>query len=71
VDLAASGVAMDPMDFCRRAVTEHGVAAIPLAPFYAKPEAAPAIIRLCFAKTDATIDAGVACLSRARDRLSE
>lgn len=71
VDLAASGVALDPMDFCRRAVTEFGVAAIPLAPFYAEPEAAPPIIRLCFAKADATIDAGVACLSRARDRLSE
>ena len=66
IDLAASGVSLDPMDFCRRAVTAFGVAAIPLAPFYADPGAAPPIIRLCFAKADATIDAGVERLAEAR-----
>jgi N-succinyldiaminopimelate aminotransferase len=70
VDLAASGVARDPMDFCRRAVTDFGVAAIPLAPFYADPADAPPVIRLCFAKQDATIDAGLACLARAREAMA-
>jgi aspartate/methionine/tyrosine aminotransferase len=66
VDLAASGVTEDDMRFCLRAVTEAGVAAIPVSTFY---EAAPVthIIRLCFAKRDPTLDQGVARLARARE----
>ncbi len=65
VDLAASGIAMADVDFCRALVEHHGVAAIPLSAFYAgdKPDA---LIRLCFAKRDATLDEAAARLLSAR-----
>jgi aspartate/methionine/tyrosine aminotransferase len=65
VDLAASGMNEADEAFCRRAVTEHGVAAIPVSAFYAE---APVrgVVRLCFAKADETLDEGVARLARAR-----
>ena len=65
VDLAASGVALADRDFCERAVVEAGVAAIPNSALYAE-DAATSTIRLCFAKTDAVIDAGVERLAEAR-----
>jgi aspartate/methionine/tyrosine aminotransferase len=66
VDLPASGIAEGDRDFCLRAVTEAGVAAIPVSAFY---EAAPVttIARLCFSKADATLDEGVRRLARARE----
>jgi aspartate/methionine/tyrosine aminotransferase len=65
VDLRASGIEVDDDTFCRRAVTEEKVAAIPLSAFYAEnPDRH--LVRLCFAKTDATLDAGIERLSRAR-----
>jgi N-succinyldiaminopimelate aminotransferase len=65
VDLAASGIAMDDHEFCRRAVAEAGVAAIPLSAFYAENPVTN-VIRLCYAKKAETIDAGIAALERAR-----
>ena len=63
VDLAASGIAADDLDFCQRSVREVGLAAIPLSPFYdSTPD--KSVIRLCFAKQPATIAAG---LDRLRD----
>ena len=66
VDLAASGVAEDDRPFCLRAVREAGVAAIPISAFY---EEAPvtSLVRLCFAKQDATLDEGARRLAKARD----
>jgi len=66
VDLADSGVAMADRAFCLQAVREAGVAAIPVSAFY---EAAPVstIVRLCFSKGDATLDAGIERLARARE----
>jgi aspartate/methionine/tyrosine aminotransferase len=66
VDLPASGIAEADRDFCLRAVKEAGVAAIPVSAFY---EATPVttIARLCFSKTDATLDEGVKRLARARE----
>ena len=66
VDLAASGIVLDDEAFAALALDQAGVAVIPLSPF---AEVAPPrhLIRLCFAKQDATIDAGVAALSRARE----
>ena len=43
--------------FCRWLVAEHGVAAIPLSPFYAEPPAGQRLVRLCFAKNEATLAA--------------
>jgi aspartate/methionine/tyrosine aminotransferase len=66
VDLAASGVDEDDASFCFRSVKEAGVAGIPVSAFY---ETGPVthVLRLCFAKRDATLDAGVEGLARARD----
>ncbi len=65
VDLAASGIAIDDAAFCDRAVREAGVAAIPLSAFYPR-DPVTSVIRLCFAKQQATLDAGVAGLAKAR-----
>lgn len=65
VDLAASGIAVDDEAFARRAVEEAGVAVVPLSPF-AFENAPRHLVRLCFAKRDETIDAGVAAMARAR-----
>ncbi|WP_114228028.1 MULTISPECIES: aminotransferase [Sphingomonas] len=66
VDLAASGIALDDQAFATLAVERAGVAVIPLSPFY---EEAPAtnLVRLCFAKRDETIAAGLAAMAKARD----
>jgi aspartate/methionine/tyrosine aminotransferase len=54
----------DDVGFCRRLVTEIGVAAIPVSAFYADQNAAPALARFCFAKRDETIVSAAARLSR-------
>ena len=65
VDLAGSGIQAQDADFCRRAIVEAGVAAIPLSAFYAE-DPVRSVIRLCFAKADATLDEAAARLARAR-----
>ncbi|WP_395612883.1 aminotransferase [Allosphingosinicella sp.] len=65
VDLAASGIAVDDMTFCTRAVAECGVAAIPVSAFYAEAPVTN-VVRLCFAKQPETIEKGVAGLAKAR-----
>jgi aspartate/methionine/tyrosine aminotransferase len=65
LDLAASGLNVDDESFCRRAVVEAGVAAIPVSAFY-ETDAVRSVVRLCFAKKDETIDAGIERLARAR-----
>jgi aspartate/methionine/tyrosine aminotransferase len=66
VDLAASGIALDDETFAKWAVEEAGVAVVPLSPF-AEVDAPRHLIRLCFAKRDETIDAGVGALERAME----
>lgn len=48
----------DDVAFCRRLVTEHGVAAIPVSAFYAQG-AVRNVVRFCFAKRDETLDAAL------------
>jgi len=69
VDLAASGIALDDRTFAIRAVKECGVATIPFSAFH---ESAPesALVRLCFAKSDQTLDRGVEGLAKARRLLA-
>ena len=69
VDLAASGIALDDETFARQAVEQAGVAVVPLSPF-AERDPPRTMARLCFAKKDETIDAGVAALARAKEILS-
>jgi aspartate/methionine/tyrosine aminotransferase len=65
VDLAASGIGADDVTFCERAVREAGVAAIPVSSFYAEAPVT-GVIRLCFAKTPATVAAGVERMKAAK-----
>jgi aspartate/methionine/tyrosine aminotransferase len=65
IDLAGSGIAADDVGFCERAVTEAGVAAIPISAFYAE-DPVRNVIRLCFAKQKETLDAGIERLGKAR-----
>jgi len=69
VDLPASGIALDDATFCRRAVREAGVAAIPVSAFYAS-NPVTSVIRLCFSKQDAVLDEGIRRLTNARKRLA-
>ncbi len=68
VDLPGSGIALDDEAFCLRAVQEAGVASIPVSAFYVS-DPVRTIVRLCFSKTDATLDESVRRLVAFRDRL--
>ena len=46
-------------EFVKWLTVEHGVTAIPLSPFYESPPKDQRLVRLCFAKNDATMDAAV------------
>ena len=66
VDLPGSGVDEDDRAFALRAVTQAGVAAIPVSAFY-ETEAVTRVLRLCFAKADDVLDEAAMRLARARD----
>ena len=68
IDLAASGLNLDDETFCKRAVVEAGVAAIPVSAFY-ESDPVRNVVRLCFAKRDQTIDSGIERLAKARRML--
>jgi aspartate/methionine/tyrosine aminotransferase len=65
IDLTASGLGCDDDTFCRRAIEDAGVAAIPFSAFYAN-DPVRHLVRLCFSKSDKTLDEGAARLARAR-----
>ncbi|HEX4738379.1 MAG TPA: aminotransferase [Allosphingosinicella sp.] len=65
IDLPASGLDIDDVTFCERAVREAGVAAIPVSSFYAE-DPVTSVVRLCFAKRPETLAAGVTGLAEAR-----
>lgn len=64
VDLAAIDPSLDDEAFCLDLVKTHGVAAIPVSAFYAQ-DAVRSVVRFCFAKHDATLDAALERLARA------
>jgi len=66
VDLAASGIALDDEAFARLAVEQAGMAVVPLSAF-ADIDPPRHLVRLCFAKRDDTIAAGVAAMAKARE----
>jgi methionine aminotransferase len=49
------------VDFCKRLITEHGVAAIPISTFYADRKDLH-LIRFCFAKDNSTLEAAAKSL---------
>jgi aspartate/methionine/tyrosine aminotransferase len=66
VDLRASGLEVDDEAFALEAVEKVGVATVPVSAF-AEQELSRHLVRLCFAKRDETIDAGVAAMARAME----
>jgi methionine aminotransferase len=46
-------------EFARWLTIEHGVTGIPLSPFYEKPPEGQRLIRFCFAKNEATLEAAI------------
>jgi methionine transaminase len=56
--------ALDDVAFCRWMTVEHGVAGIPLSPFYAEPPRGQRLVRLCFAKDERTLEAAVERLAK-------
>ncbi len=54
----------DDRTFAQRVTKEFGVATIPLSPFYKEPPADQRLLRFCFAKQDATLDAAIEKLCR-------
>jgi methionine transaminase len=54
----------DDMTFAQRVAREFGVATIPLSPFYKEPPKHQRLLRFCFAKQDATLDAAIDKLCR-------
>jgi aspartate/methionine/tyrosine aminotransferase len=63
IDLEPLGLNETDEAFCRRLVVEHKVAAIPVSALY-EDDPVTSVVRLCFAKTDATIDGALERLSR-------
>ncbi len=51
-------------EFAKWLTVEKGVAAIPLSPFYENPPAGQRLVRLCFAKNEATLDAAIERLKK-------
>jgi N-succinyldiaminopimelate aminotransferase len=58
IDLSRSGVDMGDVAFCEWLVEEAGVASIPVSAFYVEAPVTN-VVRLCFAKADATLDAAL------------
>jgi N-succinyldiaminopimelate aminotransferase len=67
VDLASLGLNEDDETFCKRLVLEHKVAAIPVSAFYVS-DPIRSVVRFCFAKRDATLDAALERLGGALKR---
>ncbi|MCH8614949.1 aminotransferase [Sphingomonas sp. SM33] len=66
VDLRASGLDVDDETFAKATVEQAGVATVPVSAF-AEQDPSRHLVRLCFAKRDETIDAGVEAMARARE----
>ena len=64
IDLAPLGRNEDDETFCKRLVTEHKVAAIPVSAFYAA-DPIRSVVRFCFAKRDRTLDTALERLAGA------
>jgi aspartate/methionine/tyrosine aminotransferase len=66
IDLPASGIAKPGLDYAFELVKQHGLATIPLAAFCDTERDLP-VLRLCFAKSQATLDKGINALIVSRN----
>jgi aspartate/methionine/tyrosine aminotransferase len=69
VDLKESGIGLDDEGFAIAAVEQAGVAVVPVSAF-AEKNPPRTIVRLCFAKRDETLDAGIEAMRKAKDLLA-
>lgn len=69
VDLPASGIALDDVSFAERMAREGGVVTIPVSAFYEERHVRH-IVRLCYCKEDAVLDAAIERLAAMRQRLT-
>jgi aspartate/methionine/tyrosine aminotransferase len=63
IDLTGSGMAMSDTQWCNWAINTVGVAGIPVSAFY-ESDPVTNVVRLCHAKTDATLDAALERLAQ-------
>ncbi|MFP5455704.1 MAG: aminotransferase class I/II-fold pyridoxal phosphate-dependent enzyme, partial [Alphaproteobacteria bacterium] len=68
VDLPASGIDLDDVTFAERMAREGGVVTIPVSAFYEERHVRH-IVRLCYCKDDAVLDAAIERLAMMRGRL--
>ncbi|MBP8233005.1 MAG: aminotransferase [Rhizorhabdus sp.] len=68
VDLPASGIDLDDVTFAERMAREGGVVTIPVSAFYEERHVRH-IVRLCYCKGDAVLDAAIERLAMMRGRL--
>lgn len=66
VDLKASAVEVEDHQFSERAIREAGVASIPVSALFAGEHAPKHVVRFCFTKPDAMLDAAVERLAKFR-----
>jgi aspartate/methionine/tyrosine aminotransferase len=69
LDLEQSGIGLDDENFATAAAEKAGVAVVPVSAF-AEKDPARHIVRLCFAKRDETLDAGIAAMLKAKEVLA-
>lgn len=68
-DLAASGIALSDREFSERAIREAGVASIPVSALFEAEEPPGTIVRFCYTKPDAMLDAAAMRLAEFRATL--
>lgn len=68
IDLTASGIALDDVTFADRMALEGGVVTIPVSAFFAETPVT-SIVRLCYCKDDAVLDAAIEKLGAMREKL--
>ncbi|QSR17549.1 aminotransferase [Novosphingobium sp. KA1] len=69
VDLTASGISLCDREFSARAVTEAGVASVPVSALYQGDAAPGHLVRFCFTKPLDVLDEAVSRLARFREAL--
>ncbi len=70
VDLKASGIDLDDVEFADRMALEGGVVTIPVSAFF-EEDPVRNILRLCYCKEDAVLDEGIARLGKMREKLAD
>ena len=68
IDLTASGIGLDDVTFADRMAIEGGVVTIPVSAFF-EEKPVRNIVRLCYCKDDAVLDAAIERLAAMRAKV--